>query len=66
MAKINIYFQDLNENAQQEVWQAVKEELEEDIKNEIEFQPDLDPQTIKSETIENHINCHNFANEFVI
>jgi len=55
MAKINIYFEDLNEQAQAELWEAVKEELE----AENETQPD-------NEEIDDHINRNNSANEFII
>ena len=55
MAKINIYFQDLNEQAQSELWEAVREEPE----AENEGQPN-------NEEIDDHINRNNFANEFVV
>jgi len=66
MAKINIYFGELNEDAQNEIWQAVREELKDEIQEKQEDNSEISPETIENEVIDDYINCHNFANEFII
>lgn len=68
MVKINIYYQDLNQDAQDEVWQKVQNELisngEVEYRNEDETEDEF--QDRLNEEIDYYINCHNFANEFII
>jgi len=66
MAKINIYFQDLNQNAKDEMWEEVRGELYSKIRETIESLPGKDPDGIANEIIDSYINEHNFANEFKI
>lgn len=68
MVKINIYFQDLSQDCQDEIWQKVQNEFissgmveyKEEDETEEEFNARL------TETIDDYINCHNLANEFAI
>jgi len=68
MTKTTIYFQDLKEQAQCRIWQAVQDELlsqggVEPIReneNQEEFNDRL------QEAIDHHINCRNLAQEFCI
>lgn len=68
MVKINIYYQDLNQDAQDEVWQKVQNELissgEVEYRNEDETEDEF--QNRLNEEIDYYINCHNFVNEFMI
>lgn len=64
MAKINIYFQNLNEETQQELWQLVKEELE--TKENQKVETGEEREEITDEVIDDYINCHNFVNYFEI
>lgn len=66
MAKITLYFKDLNEENQAEIRKQLKEELKGNIDDSIKENPDADPETITNEVIESYINEHNFANEFKI
>ena len=60
MAKINIYFEDLRETAQETMREAVQEEL---TNSQL-----IDPRSghAADEVIEDYINRSNFANEFLI
>lgn len=60
MAKINIYFEDLQETAQQTLREAVQEEL---LNSEV---IDQSNGPAVHEIIEDYINRCNFANEFII
>lgn len=68
MVKINIYYQDLNQDAQEEIWQKVQNEFISsgiiEYGDEDETEEDFNARL--SETIDDYINCHNFANEFVV
>jgi len=66
MAKINIYFDELNEDARNEIWEAVREELKNEIQEMKEDNPEIGPETIEHEVIDDYINCHNFANELIV
>jgi len=66
MAKINIYFQDLSEEAQQEVVKELEEKLSGEIHDAWDLNPQIDFETTKQEMIDDYINTHNFANEFII
>ena len=68
MPKINIYFQDLKESAQGQIWQAVQDQLlaqemiepKKDDESEEVFEARL------QESIDHYINTHNFAHEYSI
>ena len=60
MAKINIYFEDLKETAQETLREAVHEEL---INSQL---IDQRSGAAVDEIIEDYINRFNFANEFLI
>ena len=66
MAKINIYFEDLNEQTKDELWQEVRAQIKEEAREFVENNPHLDIQSIESEMIDDYINEHNLANEFII
>lgn len=66
MAKINIYFEDLNEQTKDELWQEVRAQIKEQAREAIKNNPHLDLQSIESEMIDDYINEHNLANEFII
>lgn len=67
MIKINIYFQDLNQDAQDEIWRKIQNEL---ISNGVlernEDETEEEFNTRLYEAVEGYIYCRNFANEFVI
>lgn len=57
MATINIYFEDLNKNAQERAREEVRRELKED--------GDFSPEDyVSDEIVDDYIKKHNFANEF--
>jgi len=68
MAKISVFFDDLNFDAQSRLWQAVQRELlargeveyREEDESEEEFQQRL------QEAIDDHINRHNQSTEFSV
>lgn len=66
MIKHTIYFQDLKEDTQAELWQAVQKELlasgEVEYRGEDESEEEF--ETRLQEAIDDYINCHNFAHEF--
>ncbi len=66
MVKLNIYFQDLKEDTQGELWQAIQKELlsrsQIEYKQEDETEEEFN-QRLEEET-DYYINTHNFANEF--
>lgn len=68
MARIIIYFQDLKDEAQDEIRQAVRDEFiaegELEPRRENETQEDFEERL--GEVIEDHINRNNFSNEFFI
>lgn len=66
MLTLNIYFEDLNTETQNEIYQILRKKLGEEINEAKESCPDVDPETIEAEVIEDYINTHNFANEFTI
>jgi len=66
MPKINIYFEDLNEQAQKELYEEVKEYLKEEIEEAIEANALTDPDLIEWEIVMDYIKEHNFANEFIV
>ncbi len=68
MVKLNIYFQDLKEDTQGELWQAIQKELlsrsQIEYKQEDETEEEF-KQRLEEET-DYYINSHNFANEFYL
>ena len=66
MAKINIYFDELKPETQAELYEELKEELKEEIEETKKFNPQLSPETVEAKVIDDYINTHNFANEFII
>ena len=60
MAKINIYFEDLNEGAQEVLREALQEEMM------ATGAVDLNNESAVGEVIDDMINRCNFANEFTI
>lgn len=68
MVKINIYYQDLNQDAQTEIWQKVQNEFISsgmiEYKNEDETEEEFNARLY--EAVDDYINCHNFANEFIL
>lgn len=64
MTKINIYFQDLNEDKQEELKELIRQEIIEDNKEEIE-KGEINENDIE-EMVDNYINCNNFKNEYEI
>ena len=66
MARVNMYFEDLNERAQEEVRREVRERIKESARECVEDNPNFDLQSIESEMVNNYINRHNYASEFVI
>lgn len=66
MAKINIYFEELCDSSKEELRKVLNEEMKEEIEVAIGEHSDNDPEDIRDEVIDNFINVHNFANEFVI
>jgi len=68
MTEINIYFNDLAETVQEELWRKVTKDLLDNgevsqkgrHESEEEFQRRLDEET------DHYINCNNFANRFII
>jgi len=59
-----IYWQDLNEETQAKIIEQLKGELREEIEEAVES--GIDRETAEIEIIDNYINTHNFANEFVL
>lgn len=61
-----IYFQDLKEDVQGKLWQAVQKELL--ARGDIEYRREEESEeefTLRlQEEIDYYINCHNFAHEF--
>lgn len=66
MAKINVFFQDLRPEVREEIYWELRNQLREEIDETREDNPDIDPETIEAEVIDNYINTHNFANQFVL
>jgi len=66
MVKLNVFFQDLNEDAQAKLWQAVQRELLASGKVEYRTEDETEEefQQRLQEEIDHYINCHNLANEF--
>lgn len=66
MVSVNIFFQDLNHDAQGRLWGAVQRELL--ARREVEYRGEEETeeefQQRLQEEIDRYINCHNFANEF--
>lgn len=68
MIKINIYLEDLKEEKQDEVWEAIQKELlaRRDVEYRDENETEEQFRDRLNEEIDYYINCHNFANEFVL
>ena len=68
MPKINIYFQDLKEPAQCQLWQAVQEQL----LSRCTIEPRQEDESEEAftqrlhEEVDHYINTHNLAHEFMI
>jgi predicted house-cleaning noncanonical NTP pyrophosphatase (MazG superfamily) len=59
-----IYWQDLSEGTQEEIIEQLKEELRDEIEEAVEN--GVDKETAEIEVVDNYINTHNFANEFIL
>ena len=68
MTKTTIYFQDLKEQAQCRIWQAVQDKLlaTETIESKQEDETEDEFNDRLQEAIDHHINCRNLAQEFSI
>jgi len=68
VVRLNVFFQDLNGDAQSRLWAAVQRELlargEVEYRGEEETEEEFQ-QRLQEET-DHYINCHNFANEFLL
>jgi len=66
MVKLNVFFQDLNQDAQARLWQGVQRDLL--ASGEVEYRGEDETeekfQERLQEAIDHYINCHNLANEF--
>lgn len=68
MTEIKIYFSDLAETAQEQLWQKVTQELlnNGEVSPKGRYESDEEFQRRIEEETDHYINCHNFANRFVI
>lgn len=67
--EINIFYQDLGEDARNKVKEGLLEELKEDIDEAIEqagTENGLEKVDIANEVVDNYINTHNFAISYEI
>ena len=68
MVKLNIFFQDLNDETQWRLWQTVEKELlargEVEYKEEDETEDEFKRRL--HEAVDDYINRHNQANEFYL
>lgn len=69
MAKVKIFFNDLKEEKQREIFGIVKEEVFEDFKMEAENEDEIDEyhnSKQHEEDTANEINCNNIGVDFII
>ena len=68
MAKLTIYFQDLKESSQCQLWQALQAELLAQglVEPRQEYESETAFQARLQEEIDYYINTHNFSQEFCI
>lgn len=64
--KTYIYFRDLVPEKREEIYWELRNQLREEIDETRRDNPELDPEDIEAEVIDNHINTHNLANDFIL
>ena len=68
MAETNLFFQDLSEDLQGEIWSKVQQELisSRDVEPRMEDETEEEFQARLNEEVDYYINTHNLANKFNI